>query len=142
MKLRKHATTSTVEHGRRNDPLRRWLECPVGMFSEKARDLLVVLLKLQRARAVHEQPAGSYDACRGAKNRALRSGQHREVARLQSPASVGVTTKRSRARERNVYQHGIHVAQRRRCRIAHEGKDVRRIESLHVLSHAQQPNAR
>src|SRR6476660_392447 len=75
--LREHPKAAGVEHARGNRSLRRRLELPVTALREKAFDLRVVLLGLERAGAVDEQPAESDHSRCGAQNAALQRGHHR-----------------------------------------------------------------
>src|SRR5213075_2499884 len=57
VRLRQHAESSCIEHGRWYRAFRRWFQAPLGSVREKALDVRVVLFRLERARAVDEQTA-------------------------------------------------------------------------------------
>src|SRR5689334_7307667 len=79
--LRQHAKSSAVERGCGHDTLRRWLESELAALGEEGIYLRVVLLGLERARAVDEQSAGPHDVGCRAEDGALQGSEHREVRR-------------------------------------------------------------
>src|SRR6476661_7788400 len=80
MLLWENAQKPLVENGVGYHAARRRVERPVGMLGKEGRDLLVVLLELERTGAVDEQSTGTHDGGGGAQDGPLQRRQHGEVA--------------------------------------------------------------
>ena len=101
-----------------------------GLLGQEALDLRVVLLGLERARAVDRAVRPGARAVAAARRiERCTAPHHREIGHLQPPARVGMPAERARARARHVDQHGVHPGARpARARRPTNGTTLPRVE--------------
>src|SRR5688572_12272871 len=109
MRLRQYAQVATIHHVRRHGARRGRIETPARIVAEEALDDGVVLVRLERAGAVDEQPAGLYLRRGRPDELSLERRRNGEIRRLESPARIRMPAERSRAGARRVEQNGVHL---------------------------------
>src|SRR5687767_15535165 len=112
MDMRQDAEHPGVQRLRRDSTFWRRLEHEFAVSAQERLHLILILFRLQCARAVDEQPARRDDADGLVEYLLLQRGHHGHVRYLEAPPRIRMSPEGARSGARYIDQHDIAFAQR------------------------------